>query len=441
MGKFDAIVIGTGVAGGTVAAECAAAGLDVAVTDRVPYGGTCAQRGCDPKKVLLAAAEAVGRSQALTGHGLEGEVRIAWPELIARKREFVGGVPESSERRLRDAGATLYHGEARFVAPDALEVNGERHTAGAFVIATGATPRVLGFPGEELLTHADGFMDLDVLPPRVVFVGGGYISFEFAALARRAGASVTIAHRSSRVLKGFDRSLADQVVDRYRALGIEVLLDTPTLAVRRDGEAMVVETAAGPLNADLVVHGAGRVPDLAALHLEAGDVRADTRGIVVDKSLRSVSNPRVFAAGDAAAAGPALTPPASRQASVVVRTILGETATYDPGATASVAFSDPPLAAVGMSVEEAEGRDDLEVVVSDMSGWFTQRRLGQTHAGARVVRERATGRLLGAHVLGANAEEVINVFALAVRRGLTTDDVADAVWAYPTASSDIGYLV
>ena len=441
MGTFDVIVIGTGVAGGTVAAECAIAGLHVAVTDRLPYGGTCAQRGCDPKKVLLAAAEAVGRSQALAGHGLDGEMHIVWPRLVARKREFVGGVPEGTERRLRDAGATLFHGEARFVAPDTVEVDGERLTAGAIVVATGATPRPLGIPGEEWLTHADAFMDLDELPSRIVFVGGGYISFEFAALAHRAGAEVTIVHRSSRVLKGFDRDLATQLVDRYRTLGIDVLLETPTLAVRRDGEALVVETAAGRLVADLVVHGAGRVPDLAALDLATGGVEADARGIVVDPSLRSVSNPRVFAAGDAAAAGLALTPPASRQARVVVRGVLGQAATYDPTATASVAFGDPPLAAVGMGVEEAEGRDDIEVLVNDMSAWFTQRRLGHTHAGAKIVRERATGKILGAHVLGANADEVINVLALAVRHGLTTDEVADAVWAYPTASSDIGYLV
>jgi glutathione reductase (NADPH) len=441
MSHYDVIVIGTGVAGGSVAAHCASAGLHVAVTDRVPYGGTCAQRGCDPKKVLLAAAEAVGRAQALAGHGLEGEPRIVWGDLVRRKRDFVGGVPQRTEARLRDAGATLLHGEARFLCEDMLAIDGQELRADSIVIATGATPRPLGMPGEELLVHADAFMDLDELPPRVVFVGGGYISFEFAALARRAGAGVKIVHRSSRVLKGFDPDLAALLVERYRSLGIEVLLDTPTLEIRGESGAFAVQTPGGSLVADLVVHGAGRVPDLANLDLPAANVHAGDHGVVVDAQLRSVSNPRVFAAGDAAGVGAALTPPASRQANVVVKTILGQAAEYDPRATASVAFSDPPLAAVGITAEEAEERDDVEVVSNDMSGWFTTRRLGLTHAAAKAIREKDSGTLLGAHMLGANAEEVINVFALAVRHGLTVDQVAETVWAYPTASSDIGYMV
>ena len=441
MNEYDVIVIGTGIAGGSIAAQCAAAGLKVAVTDSLPYGGTCAQRGCDPKKVLLAASEAVSRAQGLAGHGLEGEPRIVWRDLIRRKREFVGGVPQRTEARLGDAGATLLHAEAKFDAPDTLLIDGKRLQAGTIVIATGAIPRPLGIPDEELLLHADGFMDLEELPPRIVFMGGGYISFEFAALARRAGSEVTILHRSARVLKGFDPDLAALLVERYRGLGIDVLLDTPALEVHRQGEAFAVETPAGSLVADLVVHGAGRVPDLARLDLAAAGVQAGERGIVVDAQLRSVSNPRVFAAGDASAAGAPLTPPASRQADVVVKTILGQKAEYDPRATASVAFSDPPLAAVGMTAAEAEGRDDVEVVSHDMSDWFTALRLGLTHAAAKVMREKTTGRLLGAHVLGANADEVINVFALAVRQGLTADQVAESVWAYPTSSSDIGYLV
>jgi glutathione reductase (NADPH) len=441
MSDYDVIVIGTGIAGGSIGAQCAAAGLKVAVTDSLPYGGTCAQRGCDPKKVLLAASEAVSRAQALAGHGLEGEPRIVWGDLIRRKREFVDGVPLRTEARLVDAGATLLHGEARFAGPDKLLIDGKRLQADIVAIATGAVSRPLGICGEEFLLHADGFMDLEELPPRIVFVGGGYISFEFAALARRAGSEVTILQRSSRVLKGFDPDLAALLVERYRSLGIKVLLDTPTLQVCRQGDAFAVETPTGSLAADLVVHGAGRVPDLARLDLAAGGVRAGDRGVVVDAQLRSVSNRRVFAAGDAAAVGAPLTPPASRQADVVVKTILGQKADYDPRATASVAFGDPPLAAVGITAAEAESRDDVEVVSHDMSNWFTTRRLGFTHAAAKVMRETATGRLLGAHVLGVNAEEVINVFALAVRQGLTADQVAESVWAYPTSSSDIGYLV
>jgi glutathione reductase (NADPH) len=441
LSTHDVIVIGTGVAGGSVAAECAAAGLDVVVTDRLPYGGTCKQRGCDPKKILLAASDALGRVEALAGQGLDGETRIVWSELMRRKRAFVAGVPERTEGHLRDVGATLLHGAARFVGPDTVEIEGRRYTADAIVIATGARSLPLGIRGEELLVHADGFMDLDELPPRIVFVGGGFISFEFAGLAHRAGAAVTIVNRSSRVLKRFDADLAARLVDRYRSLGIEVLLDTVPLSIRRNGDAYVIETAGGPLATDLVVHGAGRVPDLADLDLEVAGVQVDRRGVTVDAQMRSASNRRVFACGDAASIGPALTPAAGRHAHVVAETILGREASYDPRATASVVFSDPPLAGVGMPVTEASGRDDLEVLDNDMSAWFTTFRLGDTHAAAKVIREKGSGRLMGAHILAPNAEETIDLFALAVRHGLTANDVRDVLFAYPTSTYDVGYLV
>ena len=165
-------------------------------------------------------------------------------------------------------------------------------------------------------------------------------------------------------------------------------------------------------------------------------------GVLVDDHLRSVSNPRFWAAGDAAALGAPLTPIASRQGSIVAAGILGEDASFDGRATPSVVFSDPPLAAVGMRAEEAAERGAaVTVQYSDMSAWFTQRRVGQTHAGAKVISDAASGRVLGAHLLGVNAEELINVFALAVRHGLTVSDLRAVEWAYPTAGSDIPSMV
>ena len=442
MTDVDVSVIGTGAAAQNVVSRCAAAGLSVAVVDRLPYGGTCARRGCDPKKVLLGAAEAVARGEMLAGVGLRDGVAIDWPTLMARKRTFTEPVAERIEAWLRDTGAQTLHGEARVVGADELEVDGRRLRATHIVLATGARPMPLRIEGEDLVAVSDDFLDLDDLPARVAFIGGGYISFEFAWLARRAGAAVTIVHRSARVLKGFDAELAAMLVERYRELGIRVLTDAPVTRVRREPQGLVVESAAGEIDADLVVHGAGRVADVDRLGLENAGVRFDRRGVLVDDHLRSVSNPRFWAAGDAAALGAPLTPIASRQGEIVAAGILGEEASFDGRATPSVVFSDPSLAGVGMGTEEAAERDaDVMVRHADMSAWFAQRRLGQTHAGAKVITDRASGRILGAHLLGVNAEEVINVFALAVRCGLTVSDLQAAEWAYPTAGSDIKYLV
>ena len=212
--------------------------------------------------------------------------------------------------------------------------------------------------------------------------------------------------------------------------------------VRRHGDELVVVHGAGELAADLVVHGAGRVADIDDLGLEEAGIEAGRRGVRVDEHLRSVSDAHVWAAGDAADKGLPLTPVASKEGKVVAAGILGEDAEYDGRAVPSVCFSDPPLAAVGMSTAEAaEQGDAVKVLRADTSEWFAQRRLGQTHGGAALVTDAASGRLLGGHLLGVNADEVVNVLALAIRHGLTAGDLTAMTWSYPTATSELPYLL
>ncbi len=442
MPEYDVAVIGSGTAAQNVAPRCAQEGLKVVVVDRLPFGGTCSQRGCDPKKVLLAAAEAVSSARGLGGRGLAGAPVIDWPELIARKRTFTAPVPERIEGWMRDAGAETLHGTARLLGAHEVEVDGRAFEAADVVVASGARPADLGIPGQELVTTSTGFLELEHLPPRVAFIGGGYISFEFAWLSSMAGAAVTILHRGEHVLKAFDEQLADVLVERYRSLGIQVVTGAPVHEIRRHGDELVVVHGAGELAADLVVHGAGRVADIDDLGLEAAGVEAGPSGVRVDARLRSVSDAHVWAAGDAADKGLPLTPVASKEGRVVAAGILGEDAEYDGRAVPSVCFSDPPLAAVGMSTAEAAGKGDaVKVLRADTSEWFTQRRLGQTHGGGALVTDAASGRLLGGHLLGVNADEVVNVLALAVRHGLTANDLTAMSWSYPTATSELSYLL
>ncbi len=440
MPEYDVVVIGSGTAAQNVAPRCAQEGLRVAVVDRLPYGGTCGQRGCDPKKVLLAAAEAVSRARGLDGSGLAGEPAIDWPALIARKRAFTQPVPDRIESWMRDAGAETLHGTARLLSAHEVAVDGWAFDAADVVVASGARPMDLDIPGEDLVTTSTGFLDLERLPPRVAFIGGGYISFEFAWLSRMAGAAVTILHRGDHVLKGFDEQLADVLVERYRALGIGVVTGAPVHEIRRHDDELVVIHGAGELTADLVVHGAGRVADLDDLGLDAAGIEAGRRGVRVDAQLRSVNDAHVWAAGDAADMGLPLTPVASKQGKVVAAGILGEDAEYDGRAVPSVCFSDPPLAAVGMSTTEAADLGDaVKVLRADTSEWFAQRRLGQTHGGGALVTDAASGRLLGGHLLSVNADEVVNVLALAVKHGLTAADLTAMSWSYPTATSELPY--
>lgn len=443
MESFDVIVIGTGVAGQTAAGELSMAGKKVAVVDKREFGGTCALRGCEPKKVLYAAAEVVERANGQADGGLSGTVAVDWPELIAFKRTFTDPMSPMIEKGLVDGGATAIHGNARFVSPDTIDVGGIQYSAEHFVLTPGAVPLPLGIPGEDFVLDNERFMASETLGSHVVFIGGGYISFEFAHIASAAGAKITILHRSAHVLEQFDVDLTEMLVRGYRDAGIDVRTNAPVTAVRASDAGFEVVLGDGTaVECDMIVHGAGRAPDLAGLDLEVGGVAYGRRGIEVDSSMRSTTNPRVFAAGDAAALGAPLTPVGIAQARIARANILEPgSATFAPAAVPSVAFSDPPLASVGLTEAEAKTQGlDVEVKFTDTSMWASSRRTGVSVSGTKTIVERNTGKILGAHLLGHNADEVINVLAAAIAAGLTASDVKSAIWAYPTGGSEVVYM-
>lgn len=447
--RFDLIVIGTGTAAGGIANRCRAAGWSVAVIDDKPYGGTCALRGCDPKKMLRRGAEIIDAARHMEGHGIVPDgLRIDWTALQGHKRSFTDPVPMKREQGFAGKGIATFHGHARFIGPNTVAAGDEALHGRHIVIATGMTPRPLGIPGEALVTTSDEFLELEHLPRRVLLIGGGYVSFEFAHIAARAGAEITVLTRGSRPLTGFEPELVDLLVERSRAVGIAFHENAQVEAVERGPDGLRVQVAVNGqtqhFTADLVVHGAGRVPAIDGLDLDAGSVRATKRGIEVNEYLQSSSNPAVYAAGDVAAtAGMPLTPVSSLEGKVVAANLLnGHHTTADYTGIPSAVFTIPALTRVGLLEAEAKAQGlDVEVKFTDMRGWFTVRRERETHAAAKVLIEKGSGRILGAHLLGPESTEVINLFALAMRSGLRVDALKNFVSAYPSAGSDLGYLV
>jgi glutathione reductase (NADPH) len=442
--SFDLIVIGTGSAGATIARRCRAAGRSVAIIDSRPFGGTCSQRGCDPKKVLVGATSATDQANRFHDRAiLEEAPALNWPALQQFKRSFTEPVPAATEREFTQAGIAQFHGRARFVDATTLVVADERLEAKQIVIAAGAKRAPLDIPGEERLTSSTEFLALETLPRRIVFIGGGYISFEFAHVAARAGAQVTILHRSERPLTGFDPDLVELLVSETRAQGIELRVNSPVQAITRTTNGLEVQSNRESFAADLVVHGAGRVPEIDDLDLAAGGVERNQRGVVVNDYLQSVSNPAVYAAGDAAASGLPLTPVASLHAAIVTANLLeGNHRTPDYRGLASVVYTIPPLATVGL--QEAEARKQglrFRVNQAETGSWYSSRRLGMAHTGYKILIEEESGRILGAQLLGPNADEVINLYALAIRFGITADELKTTPLAYPTAGSDIKYML
>jgi glutathione reductase (NADPH) len=445
--QYDLVVVGTGITS-AVATRCREAGWSVAVIDRQPFGGTCALRGCVPKKILVSAADAVQGARDLTGKGVPAEsLTIDWPGLMRFKRSMIGQTTERTEQSWARMGVELFHGLARFVGPTTLAVGEDRLTGRHIVLAAGSVPGPLPFPGAERLVTSDRFLDLDRMASRVLFVGGGYISFEFAHVAARAGAQVTILHRGPRPLEGFDPDLVDMLVRRSGEAGIRVELGIEVRGVDAAGDSLVVrgvqQGVERSFETDLAVHGAGRVPDLDDLDLDAGGVKREKRGVTVNQFLQSVSNPAVYAGGDAAANGLALTPKAEHDAGVLTNNLLeGNRRTPNYEGIASAVFTIPPLAAVGLTEDAARaaGRR-FRVKHQDTAGWFNTRRVGETASGFKVLIEEETDHVLGAHLLGPRADEVINLFAVAIRLRIPARELQQVICAYPTYSSDMHYML
>lgn len=447
MAQYDLVIIGTGTAAMVAAMAVRAAGWTVAVIDFRPFGGTCALRGCDPKKMLVGGASAADHASRMHGRGIEGDIRIDWPDLIAFKRSFTDPVPEKHEHRYGEKGIDTYHGRARFTGPNTIEVDGQVLEAAHILIAAGAEPITLDIPGEEHLIDSEGFLALEKLPRRIVLVGGGYVASEFSHIAARAGAEVTILQRGERMLDHFDPDLVGWLMVKFRDIGIDVRTRTTVEAVeRRDGAFRVLATADGEVvhvDCDLVVHAAGRAPALESLDLDVAGIAVEHGRLNLNEYLQSVSNPAVYAAGDAAQMGPPLTPVSSHDAKVVAANLLeGNHHKPDYTGVPSVAFTIPPIAAVGLGEAEAREQGLKFRIKSQMaSDWFTARQAAESVYGFKVMVEEDSDRIIGAHLVGPHADEVINLFALAIRKGLTAKDLKDTMFAYPTGASDIGYML
>ena len=443
--KFDVIALGTGSAASAVSSRARKAGWQVAIVDSRPFGGTCALRGCDPKKVLVGAAECVDWIHRMKGKGIQAaKLRIDWPELMRFKRSFTKPVPKRREDEFRKAGIAAFHGRARFTGPTTVRVGAETLVGRYVVIATGQAPADLEIPGAEHLTTSDQFMELDELPKRILFIGGGYIAFEFAHVAARVGSQITVLHRGLRPLALFDPELVDRLVERTRELGIDVHLGTEAIGIEKSSAQLTVRAVAsgktGRFQTDMVVHAAGRVPEIKDLDLDAAGIEWEKRGVRVNEFLQSVSVPAVYAAGDAAASGGSpLAPVASYEGLIVAANLLqGNHQKPNYLGIPSVVFTVPPLAAVGLSEGGAREQNLKFRVKKEMtSTWYSSRRVAETCSGYKVLVEEGTDRILGAHILGSEAGEVINLFTLAIRSGMRATDLKHMLYAYPTSGSNM----
>lgn len=438
--KFDVFVIGTGVAGTKIASACSKAGKKVGICDYREYGGTCGLRGCNPKKVLTGVAEAQIRLQGYKDKGIiAGETSINWENLIKFKEIFTKDIPYDKEKDYADKNIEMYHGKSKFVDHNKLKIGDEIIESDIVVLSTGAAPRKMNIPGEEYLVTSDEFMNLPALPSNILFIGGGYVSFELAQVANQGGANVTILERLSRPLGTFEPELVNLLMKNLEENGIVIETETSVVSIKKQGNKFLVEAESGKVfSADLVVHGAGRVPQIQELELGNAGVKTDAHGIILNPNLQSISNSAVYVAGDAVSdpKSLALTPVASLEARIVIHNILNnDNKTPDYTGTASVLYTLPPLAKVGMLEAEAK-KNNIDYLVSfaDTSKMLSTKRLGLKISAYKIIIRKDDSTIIGANLLGHHVDEVINLFALAIKNGITADRLKETIWSYPSVS-------
>ena len=450
--SYDVIVLGAGNAGMGAAGVTRAAGKSVAMVESWDVGGTCPLRGCVPKKVLVAAAQVLHQIDLAPAHHIAvGAAKLDWGKLIARERGFVEGVPEAFETSLVERGIDLYRGRARFAGRDRIEIAGEGGTTllegGKIVIATGSKPRPLPIPGAEHLITSEEILEMSALPGSLIFIGGGVIALEFAHVYARAGTKVTILEALPRLLPRNDADAVAQVHKESARIGIDILTGVEIKAIAPAGNRLEVrfvhDGQEKTLSAERVANGTGRIADLDDLDLAAGGVEHDGLRIAVDASLRSVSNPDVYVAGDALWSSAQLSPVATYEGRLVGDNIVdGGDRAPDYSHIPSNVYTVPALATVGLTEAEATEQGlKFAVKANDLAGFRSSKTHAETVAYSKVLIEEGSDRILGTHMVGHGAEEVIHLFAFAIKHGVTAGGLADTVYAYPTFASDLKFMV
>jgi glutathione reductase (NADPH) len=423
---FDVLVLGTGNAGMAAAGAARAAGKSVAMVEGRDVGGTCAIRGCVPKKVLVAAAQVLDQiSRAPMNHITVAAPKLDWSKLIERKEEFIAGVPDDFKGSLQNRDITLTDGRARFTGPTEVTVGDTAYTADRIVIATGSVPRALPITGWEHTITSDDILDMASQPESVVFIGGGVIAMEFSHVFARAGTKVTILEALPSLLPRLEKDAVDVIHGETTRIGVDVVTGVKVLEIKPSGSAFTVayekDGERREVTATAIANGTGRVADVAGLGLEAGEIENDGGRIAVTDHLRSTSNPHVYVAGDALWSTAQLSPIASYEGRIVGQDLLEQdSAVPDYTGMPSAVYTVPALASVGLTEEEAtKAGHKFTAKSNDMTTWRSARTYAETAAFAKVLVEEDTGKILGAHMVGHGAEEVIHLFAFAMKHGVT----------------------
>ena len=441
MKTYDYIAIGGGSGGVATARRAAEYGARALVVEANRLGGTCVNVGCVPKKVMWYAAGIAQAMRDAAGYGFSvGDTRFDWNTLKSRRDAYIARLNGIYANMLEKAGVDVVRGFARFVDARTIEVNGERFSAPHIVIATGGRPLVPDIPGAELGIDSDGFFALAQQPRRVAVVGGGYIAVELAGVFNALGSEVSMLVRGPHLLRPFDALLREELMAQMQEDGVRLNFATEVRSVTRgtDGTLRVACSSGKALEVDALVWATGRRANTDALDLAAAGLTADAHGVIATDAFQNTAVPGIYAIGDITGRAE-LTPVAiAAGRRLAARLFLNQAdSKLDYDTIPTVIFSHPPIGTVGLTEDEARARlTAVKVYSTRFTGMYHALTEHRPKTAMKLVCAGAEERIVGAHVIGEGADEMLQGFAVAVKMGARKADFDDTIAIHPTSAEE-----
>jgi glutathione reductase (NADPH) len=438
--EFDLFVIGAGSGGVRAARFSAARGARVAVAEDLYLGGTCVNVGCVPKKLFVYASHFRDEMEdATSGFGWTlGSTSFDWPTLRDNKTREIERLNRFHEELLRDAGVQHVEGRATIIDPHTVEVEGKRYSAENILVATGGWPTVPEIPGAELAVTSNEMFYLDELPRKAIIVGGGYIAVEFACIFHGFGVDVTELYRGPLFLRGFDGDVRTHLAEQIRGRGIDLRFDTNVTAIEKtDSGIRATLTDGSKLDGDLILFATGRHPNTANLGLEEVGVEFGKAGAIAVDEYSRTNVPSIWAIGDVTNRIN-LTPVALHEGVCLSETLFNDNPrSPDHEYVPAAVFSQPPVGTVGLTEEEAaEKFDTIDVYRSSFRALKHTLTNGKERTMMKLIVDRASDRVVGLHMVGPEAGEIIQGFAVAIKAGATKSDFDATIGVHPTSAEE-----
>ena len=440
--SFDMIVIGGGSGGLAAARRASEYGARCAVIESHKLGGTCVNVGCVPKKVMWTTSRIAEVLHDAPDYGFSIHNNgFDWNKIKMARDAYIARLNGIYQVNLENANVVYISGHATFTAPGSVQVNGETYRAPHILIATGSTPIVPPIPGSEHAITSDGFFEMERLPRKVIITGAGYIATEFAGMLHGLGSKVIMLLRKDKLLRGFDSSLTSVVMSEMERSGVEFILNDSATEIRKENSALRVElkNAAAIDEVDEFIFAIGRRPNTDGLNLEAADVQTNARGFIETDKYQVTSNKNVYALGDVSGRV-ALTPvaiAAGRRLSD--RLFGGQSGAYlDYENIPSVIFSHPPIGTMGLSEAAAREQygDRIKVYTSEFKNMYYQITSRTSPTLMKLITAGEDERVVGCHIVGDNADEIIQGFSVAVKMGARKRDFDNTVAIHPTVAEE-----